>query len=75
MAASCSKPCSLGRPLEPLIHLLGTWSIDQARDAAWIQAQVLWELRELPLLFRRTVEVSAAATGMTGRHLLVPLLP
>jgi hypothetical protein len=65
----------LGRPVEPLVHLVGSWSIHQARDAAWVRAQVLWELRGLPRLYRRTIEVSASATGMTSRHLLTPVLP
>jgi hypothetical protein len=63
----------LGRPLEPLVHLVGNWSMARARDAAWVRAQVLWELRGLPRLYRRSVEVSSTATGMTSRHLLTAL--
>ena len=65
----------LGRPLEPLVHMVGNWSMARARDAAWVRAQILWELRGLPRLYRRSLEVSSTATGMTGRHLLTPLLP
>jgi hypothetical protein len=65
----------LGEPVEPLLHLLSSWSIAQAREAAWIRAQVLWVLRDVPLLFDQSVAISASATGMTSRHLLTPLLP
>ena len=65
----------LGEPVEPLLHLLGSWSIGHAREAAWIRAQVLWMLRDVPLLFDQSVAISASATGMTSRHLLTPLLP
>jgi hypothetical protein len=65
----------LGEPVEPLLHLLSSWSIGQAREAAWIRAQVLWVLRDIPILFDQSVAISASATGMTSRHLLTPLLP
>jgi hypothetical protein len=60
---------------EPLLHLLTSWSIVQAREAAWVRAQVLWLLRDTRSLFDQLVAVSASTTGMTGRHLLTPLLP
>lgn len=65
----------LGDRLEPFVHLLSSWSISQAREAAWVRAEVLWRLRDEPPLYRELVAVSARATGMTGRHLLIPLLP
>ncbi|MBR7839847.1 hypothetical protein KDL01_41815, partial [Actinospica durhamensis] len=33
---------------DPLTHLLGAWSLDRARDAAWTAARALWVLRRLP---------------------------
>jgi hypothetical protein len=65
----------LGRPLEPLMHILSSWSIDQARRAAWVRGQVLWILRGTPPLFQLEVTASASTAGMTTRHLLTPLLP
>jgi len=62
------------QPLEPLLHLIGSFSIGRARQAAWVQAQVLWELRGNPL-FDEIVAVSASTVGMTTQHLLTPLLP
>jgi len=60
--------------LEPLLHLINSWDIRQARQAAWVRAQVLWPLRDTPL-FHEAVAVSASAVGMTSRHLLTPLQP
>jgi Family of unknown function (DUF5995) len=64
----------LGQQLEPLRHLIASWSIGQARQAAWVRAQVLWQLRDTPL-FHEAVAVSASTVGMTSRHLLTPLQP
>jgi hypothetical protein len=63
-----------GDAAEPLIHLISSWSIAQAREAAWIRTQVLWLLRDDPWLFQRSVDTTARAVGMTSRHLLTPLL-
>jgi hypothetical protein len=65
----------LGDRLGPFVHLLSSWSIGQAREAAWVRAEVLWRLRDEPPLYRELAAVSAKAAGMTSRHLLVPLLP
>jgi hypothetical protein len=63
----------LGEPLEPLVHLISSWSISQARQAAWIKANVLWQLRSTPL-YADLVATSSTTTAMTSRHLLTPLL-
>jgi hypothetical protein len=58
---------------EPLLHLLSSWSIDAARDAAWASAVTLWGLRDRP---GPSAVASAAlddATGLVSRCLLVPL--
>ena len=64
----------LGEHFEPLIHLISSWSINQARQSAWIKANVLWKLRNTPL-YAELVATSASTTAMTSRHLLTPLLP
>jgi len=64
----------LDQPAEPLLHLISSWSIRQARQAAWVRAQVLWLLRDTPPLFHEATRVCASAVGMTSRHLLTPLL-
>jgi hypothetical protein len=65
----------LGHPLEPLQHLISSWSIGSAREAAWVRAKVLWHLRDIQLLFDQIVNVSASTVGMTSQQLLTPLLP
>jgi uncharacterized protein DUF5995 len=65
---------TLDTRLEPLLHVLGAWSIEKARDAAWVKALVLWQLRSVPPLYRQTCELSSTMTGMTTRHLLQPTI-
>ncbi|MCP3817008.1 DUF5995 family protein [Streptomyces sp. A3M-1-3] len=57
---------------DPLTHLLGSWSLDRARDAAWSSARVLWGLRELPELAEEFRERLDAGVGLVGRCLLTP---
>jgi hypothetical protein len=63
-----------GEPLEPLFHLISNFSIREARQAAWVRAQVLWPLRDTPL-FHEVVAASASTIGMASHHLLTPLRP
>ncbi|WP_327357529.1 DUF5995 family protein [Streptomyces sp. NBC_01304] len=57
---------------DPLTHLLGSWSLERARDAAWSAARVLWGLRELPELAEEFRERMDAGVGLVGRCLLTP---
>lgn len=63
------------RIVDPLTHLIGSWSPDQARGASWATARALWALRELPDVSREFVERMDAATGVASRLLLTPLPP
>ncbi|MFJ6699755.1 DUF5995 family protein [Streptomyces sp. NPDC091272] len=58
---------------DPLTHLVGTWSLERARDAAWSAARVLWSLRELPELAEEFTQRMDAGVGLVGRFLLTPL--
>ncbi|MCX4910316.1 DUF5995 family protein [Streptomyces sp. NBC_00878] len=58
---------------DPLTHLLGAWSLDRARDAAWSAARAVWALRELPDLAEEFVERLDMGVGLVGRCLLTPL--
>jgi hypothetical protein len=49
------------------------WDVGRARDAAWVNAQALWALRELPALQRRFVDTLDRTVGFAGRGLLVPV--
>ncbi|MET8459792.1 DUF5995 family protein [Streptomyces parvulus] len=58
---------------DPLTHLLGSWSLDRAREATWTAARALWALRRLPDVAREYTERLDAAVGFAGRMLLTPL--
>ncbi|MGW2172762.1 DUF5995 family protein [Streptomyces sp. NPDC005047] len=58
---------------DPLTHLLGSWSLDRARDATWAAARALWALRRLPDVAGEFTERLDAAVGFAGRMLLTPL--
>jgi len=63
----------LFRIADPLTHLLGSWSLERARDATWSAARALWALRRLPELAGEFTERLDAAVGLAGRMLLTPL--
>lgn len=63
----------LDREVSPVLNLVGSWSVSRARDAAWQQALVLWELRASPTLTRSYLESLAGSVGLVSRQLLVPL--
>lgn len=58
---------------DPLTHLVGSWSLERARAAAWAAARALWALRRLPELAEDFAERLDAAVGFAGRMLLTPL--
>ncbi|MGW0704790.1 DUF5995 family protein [Streptomyces sp. NPDC002643] len=58
---------------DPLTHLLGSWSLERAREAAWSAARALWALRELPDLAEEFADRLDAAVGLASRMLLTPL--
>ena len=60
-----------GKPLSPLADVVSNWSIDKARDAAWVHARTLWQIRDVRSLtsaYRRTL---GRTVGLIGRQLLV----
>ncbi|MFC9113883.1 MULTISPECIES: DUF5995 family protein [Streptomyces] len=61
------------RIADPLTHLLGAWSLERARDAAWTAARALWALRRLPDVAAEFTERLDTAVGFAGRMLLTPL--
>ncbi|MFD4126817.1 DUF5995 family protein [Streptomyces globisporus] len=57
---------------DPLTHLVSSWRLERAREAAWSAARTLWRLRGFPSLaeeFRQRTDVGA---GLVGRLLLTP---
>jgi hypothetical protein len=63
----------LGAPLSPVADLVTTFSLEQAREAAWVNALTLWELRAIGPLARGYQQTLASTVGMVGRQLLVPV--
>jgi hypothetical protein len=55
-------------------HLISSWKIDRARDAAWVNVEALWSMRSLGALADRYRESLARTVGMTSRCLLTPLV-
>jgi hypothetical protein len=58
---------------DPLTHLLGSWSLERARDATWTAARALWALRRLPDVAEEFTERLDTAVGFACRMLLTPL--
>jgi hypothetical protein len=63
----------LDRDFGPVDDVIAIWSVERARDAAWIRAQVLWHLRALPALRADYLEINDRATELQSRGLLVPV--
>ena len=61
----------LDHEVSPVLNLVGSWSVSRARDAAWQQALVLWELQSSPTLTRTYLESLAGSVGLVSRQLLV----
>jgi Family of unknown function (DUF5995) len=57
----------------PVTHLISAWSIDKARDAAFLQARTIWELRHTTFLREHYVAALGDAVGMASRLLLAPV--
>ncbi|WP_254711734.1 DUF5995 family protein [Streptomyces sp. TRM64462] len=65
---------------DPLTHLLGCWSLERARDGAWLTARSLWQLDRVPgrwgaELAEEFTERLDRSVGLVGRMLLTPLAP
>lgn len=57
----------------PIANLVSSWSIGRARDAAWVNALVLWRLGDLGELQDDFLETLSSSVGLTGRVLLTPV--
>jgi hypothetical protein len=61
---------ALDRHLQAVNNLLAGWTINSARDLAWANAAVLWELRGDPLARGLFLDGLAAAAALASRLLL-----
>jgi uncharacterized protein DUF5995 len=67
------------RRLDRLVHrvdriddVVAMWDVRRARDAAWVNAQALWALRDDERLSARYLAVLDRTIGLAGRGLLQP---
>jgi hypothetical protein len=60
---------SLGR----LDDVLAMWKVAKAREAAWVNGETLWALRDAPGLQRSFLRTLDRTIGLAGRGLLRPL--
>jgi hypothetical protein len=60
---------------EALKHILSSFSIARARDAAWATTQVLWMQRDNKMLFGMTLRTLEQSVATAGRMLVTPIVP
>jgi hypothetical protein len=58
----------------PVVHLISSWKIDKARDAAWVNVEALWAIRRIGSLGDRYRAALARTVGMASRCLLTPTM-
>jgi hypothetical protein len=65
----------LGDALPPVSHVedaIGAFSVAAAREAAWTNAELLWDLHGVPALYGRAMSLIDGLTTVAGKALLVP---
>ncbi|AUY49189.1 DUF5995 family protein [Streptomyces sp. CB01881] len=60
---------------EPLKHIVASFSIARARDAAWATTQILWHQRNLRPFYDATLATVTAGAALAGRLIVTPVLP
>ncbi len=58
--------------IDRVVHLMSSWSIEKARDVAWVTAETIWALRGVDFLLGRYLSSLGDTVGMTSRALLTP---
>ena len=59
--------------LQAVDNLVANWTINSARDLAWQNSLLLWELRDVPLARELFLDSLATGTAMASRMLLVAM--
>jgi len=62
----------MAHDLGRLGDVIAMWNVRKARDAAWVNAEVLWELRDRPELSADYLATLDRMAGFAGRGLLIP---
>jgi Family of unknown function (DUF5995) len=55
-------------------NVVAMWSIEEARNAAWTHAEMLWAVRDVPALADAFEDALDGTVGFASRGLLVPTL-
>jgi hypothetical protein len=63
----------LDHEVAPADDVAAIWSVNAAREAAWVRAQVLWRLRDESELVSGYLAVNERTTELAGRAMLLPL--
>jgi len=64
----------LDRALGRLDDIVASFSVVRARDAAWVHAKTLWQVRDQAELTRAYLNTLERSVGFAGRGLLAPTL-
>ncbi len=70
----CEPGAELDARLAPVLDLVGGWSIESAREAAWSSAAVMWRLQRTPHAYGTFRDTLAGTVGLVTRQLLTPLV-
>jgi hypothetical protein len=61
------------RAAAPVLNVVGGWSIEAARDAAWVSATVQWTLQDQADAYAAYLSSRASIVGLVSRQLLTPV--
>lgn len=65
----------LDESVQPVLDVVGNWTVNEARDLAWDTALALWRCRAVGLAEDVLTGVLGRAVATAGRCLLVPVRP
>lgn len=63
----------IAQNLSTITRLLTMWNVRTARDTAWTNAELLWQMRDLPTARESFLLVLDRLTGLAGRGLLTAI--
>ena len=72
-AVESSPELAADRHLQAVCNLIGSWSVNSARDLAWNKSLLLWQVRGDPIARGLLCDSLAASTAMASRMLLIAL--
>lgn len=66
-------PGEVAQDLNVVGRVISNWNVVIARDTAWTNGELLWQVRDLPSARDSLMSVIDRLTGFAGRGLLVPV--